>query len=70
MNYPNDIVIECPFCHTRTMKQIDLPEFLRNMDKNLLPYGCYTCGHIAIFDQKFLEEYLCKLLKADYYPQT
>lgn len=63
MNYPYDIVTECPSCHSWTMKQIDKLECLEGTDKDLITLACYTCGYIAIFNEKFLINYLCVLLK-------
>lgn len=63
MNYLYDIVTECPSCHSWTMKQTDKLENLIGTDRNMITLGCYTCGHIAIFDKQFLTNYLCELSK-------
>jgi hypothetical protein len=68
MSFPYDIVIECPHCHSRTMKEIDRPKFYKDLDEKLVTMGCYMCGHIAIFDRMFLEEHLHELLKIGKYP--
>lgn len=70
MNYPYDIVIECPSCRSWTMKQTAKLEYITGTNKDIITLGCYTCGHIAIFDKKFLENYLCELSKANKNPMT
>ena len=53
-----DMQFSCPMCGA-TLKQIDKNPFLVNdAYKELTPYGCVNCGHIALFAKKFLEDFI------------
>lgn len=53
-----DMQFACPMCNA-TLKQIDKNPFNTNDSYGeLVPYGCYNCGHVSLFVQKFLDDYI------------